>query len=56
MKTETVTINMNNLKNENKKLFSIVSKARKDINSKNYSQSYTVTYSQGYCIGFFPGG
>lgn len=53
MGAEGVAINMENLKAENKKLFSVVYKAKKQHNSQNYSQSYTVTYSQGYCIGFW---
>lgn len=56
MSAEVVAINMEELKEENMKLFSVVKKVREQSNTIAYSQDYTVSYSQGYCVGFFCGG
>lgn len=56
MSAEAIVINMEDLKAENMKLFSVVKKVREQSTTVAYSQDYTVSYSQGYCIGFFCGG
>lgn len=53
MGTEAIAIDMEDLKVENKKLFSVIRKSKQRSNNSNYSQDYTVSYSQGYCVGFF---